>query len=136
MRSETDFDPGAKYHIPANVEYVRYFVSHVTQFQFLEKMCDYVPGIDESNLYTCDFDGNKEAGAKLIELLRKGSSDKWQNILKDFIGSEKMSLSSLNKYFKPLEVFLDDFIAKNNITVGWTVNGESLKYILKFFINF
>lgn len=22
-RSETDFDPGAKYHIPANVEYIR-----------------------------------------------------------------------------------------------------------------
>merc|ERR1712071_49923 len=28
-RSKDHFDPGAKYHIPANVPYIRYFVSHV-----------------------------------------------------------------------------------------------------------
>lgn len=116
-RKETDFDPGAKYHIPAGVEYVRYFASHVLQFQFYEKMCSYVPDLTE--LYKCDFDGNKEAGAALMKMLAEGSSDNWQNILERFIGSKTMSLSSLNKYFRPLEAYLDDFIAKNNIAVGW-----------------
>src|SRR5699024_2804376 len=87
-RSEADFDPGAKYHIPAGVEYVRYFASHVLQFQFFEKMCGSVANVDQ--LYQCDFDGNTQAGAALITMLKKGSSDTWQNILREFIGSEKM----------------------------------------------
>ena len=33
-RSEEDFDPGAKYHIPANTPYTRYFLSYILQFQF------------------------------------------------------------------------------------------------------
>ena len=116
-RNENDFDPGAKYHIPAGVEYVRYFVSHVLQFQFYEKLCTYVLGDNE--LYRCDFDGNTAAGNALITMLKRGSSDKWQNILRDFIGNETMSLNSINKYFKPLETFLDEFLENNNITVGW-----------------
>ncbi len=132
-RSEQDFDPGAKYHIPAGVEYVRYFASHVLQFQFLEQMCKTVAGITEQNLYACDFDGNKEAGAGLITMLRKGSSDTWQSILKDYIGSEKMSLGSLNRYFKPLEAFLDEFIANNTITVGWTAKGKLIYFFGKLF---
>ena len=132
-RNERDFDPGAKYHIPAGVEYVRYFASHVLQFQFYERMCKTVAGITEQNLYACDFDGNKEAGAGLITMLRKGSSDTWQSILKDYIGSEKMSLGSLNKYFKPLEAFLDEFIANNTITVGWTAKGKLIYFFGKLF---
>jgi peptidyl-dipeptidase A len=33
-RSEADFDPGAKYHIPGNTSYTRYFLSFILQFQF------------------------------------------------------------------------------------------------------
>ena len=33
-RSEADFDPGAKYHVPANVPYTRYFLARILQFQF------------------------------------------------------------------------------------------------------
>ena len=127
-RSEADFDPGAKYHIPAGVEYVRYFASHILQFQFFEHMCSYVNNV--SDLYKCDFDGNKQAGESLIKMLKKGSSDTWQNILEDFIGSDKMSLGSLTKYFQPLEQFLDHFIASHNISVGWRANGESVQVIL------
>lgn len=130
-RNENDFDPGAKYHIPAGVEYVRYFASHILQFQFLEQMCKSVQDITDDNLYTCDFDGNTVAGNQLITMLRKGSSDTWQNILKEFIGSDKMSLNSLNKYFKPLETFLDKFIDDNKITVGWTAIGKECKLFFK-----
>lgn len=121
-RSERDFDPGAKYHIPAGVEYVRYFVSHILQFQFFEHMCSHVSNVTE--LYKCDFDGNKQAGQSLIQMLARGSSDTWQNILRDFIRTEKMSLSSLNKYFQPLDQFLDQFIISHNLKVGWSADGK------------
>jgi len=68
-RSEDDFDPGAKYHIPANVPYIRYFVSHVIQFQFYRSLCieagQYNPEDPSSMLHNCDFYRSKEAGAKL-----------------------------------------------------------------------
>ncbi len=38
-RSEEDFDPGAKYHIPANVPYTRYFLARLLQFQFHRALC-------------------------------------------------------------------------------------------------
>lgn len=118
----TILDPGAKYHIPAGVEYVRYFASHVLQFQFFEHMCSYMDNV--SVLYKCDFDGNKAAGSSLKRMLAKGSSDTWQNILQEFIGTRKMSLDSLNKYFQPLNEYLDSFIASHNITIGWDANGK------------
>ena len=31
-RTEEDFDPGAKYHVPANTPYMRYFLAHILQF--------------------------------------------------------------------------------------------------------
>lgn len=118
IRSENDFDPGAKYHIPAGVEYVRYFVSHVLQFQFYEFLCSKA-GQTKNDLYNCDFDGNTDAGEPLKTMLRKGSSDNWKSILESFIGSDKMSLSSLNKYFVPLNTFLDEQIAKHGLKLGW-----------------
>jgi peptidyl-dipeptidase A len=39
-RSEADFDPGAKYHIPANTPYTRYFLSYILQFQFHKALCE------------------------------------------------------------------------------------------------
>merc|ERR1712038_623309 len=47
-RTENDFDPGAKYHIPANVPYIRYFVSFVVQFQFYEALCKKSGQYDET----------------------------------------------------------------------------------------
>ncbi len=38
-RTEADFDPGAKYHIPANTPYVRYFTARILQFQFHKALC-------------------------------------------------------------------------------------------------
>ena len=39
-RGEDHFDPGAKYHVPGNTPYTRYFLSHVLQFQFYKALCD------------------------------------------------------------------------------------------------
>ncbi|HMD30275.1 MAG TPA: M2 family metallopeptidase, partial [Candidatus Acidoferrales bacterium] len=38
-RSEQDFDPGAKYHVAADVPYARYFLAAVLQFQFHRALC-------------------------------------------------------------------------------------------------
>src|SRR5690606_9939753 len=38
-RTEEHFDPGAKYHVPANVPYTRYFLAHLLQFQFHRALC-------------------------------------------------------------------------------------------------
>ncbi|OTF69605.1 hypothetical protein BLA29_007606 [Euroglyphus maynei] len=120
-RTENDFDPGSKYHIPAGVEYVRYFVSHILQFQFYKHLCQNVTKRDDK-LYQCDFYENRQAGQQLIEMLRKGSSDHWENILKDFIGTSKMSTDALYEYFAPLNQTLTEFINKNQIPIGWNAN--------------
>ena len=59
-RSEADFDPGAKYHVPGNVPYMRYFLAHVLQFQFHRALAQ-AAGCTEP-LYRCSIYGNKEAG--------------------------------------------------------------------------
>jgi len=61
------FDPAAKYHIVASVPYIRYFVSHILQFQFYESMCkaagEFNPDSNTTKpLYQCDFAGSVEAG--------------------------------------------------------------------------
>ena len=59
-RSEEDFDPGAKYHVAANVPYHRYFLAHLGQFQFLQAMCD--DAGHTGALHTCDVYQSTEAG--------------------------------------------------------------------------
>ncbi|KAK0183491.1 hypothetical protein PV327_001528 [Microctonus hyperodae] len=69
-RSEESFDPGAKYHIVADVEYMRYFVSHVIQFQFYKSLCieagEYDPvHMEKKPMSGCNFRGSKKAGKLL-----------------------------------------------------------------------
>ena len=62
-RNLNDFDPGAKYHVPANTPYIRYFVSHILQFQFHKALCDASGWVGP--LHRCDIYNSAEAG-KLI----------------------------------------------------------------------
>jgi peptidyl-dipeptidase A len=65
-RTEDDFDAPAKYHVSADTEYLRYFVSYVVQFQFHKAACEkageYVPGDDQKTLNNCDIYESKAAG--------------------------------------------------------------------------
>jgi len=123
-RSENDFDPGAKYHIPANVPYIRYFVSHVIQFQFYRSLCieagQYDPEDPSSVLHNCDFYRSKEAGAKLASMLSMGSSKPWPEAMEKMTGQKRMDASALREYFKPLE----DWLKAKNVemceTPGWS----------------
>ncbi|XP_078487135.1 angiotensin-converting enzyme-like [Ciona intestinalis] len=114
----TDFDPGAKYHVPANTPYIRYFVSFVVQFQFYKSMCD--ASGHQGPLYKCDFYQSKEAGAKLQKMLELGSSKPWQFAMNEITGSEDMSTLALQEYFDPLTTWLKQKNLDNGDTPGWT----------------
>ena len=71
-RSEEDMDACAKYHVAGDTPYIRYFVSHILQFQFYREMCleakQYIPESTEKPLHRCDFSEGEfkdAAGAKL-----------------------------------------------------------------------
>jgi len=103
-RGEEFFDPGAKYHVPGNTPYTRYFLSHILQFQFYKSLCD--ASGHKGPLYECSFYGNKEAGQKYWAMLGKGSSQPWQKTMKELTGSEKMDASAVLEYFAPLQTWL------------------------------
>ncbi len=114
-RGEDFFDPGAKYHVPGNTPYTRYFLSHVLQFQFYKGLCD-AAGY-KGPLYNCSFYGNKAAGQKFWAMLEKGASQPWQSTLKELTGSEKMDAGAVLEYFAPLQEWLEQ--QNEGQTCGW-----------------
>ncbi|XP_044303199.1 angiotensin-converting enzyme isoform X2 [Varanus komodoensis] len=116
-RTETNFDPGAKYHIPGNTPYIRYFVSFILQFQFHKALCQ--AANHSGSLHTCDIYQSKEAGLKLSKTLRAGSSRPWQDILQELTGTNKMDATALLEYFHPLTAWLQEKNMQANETLGW-----------------
>jgi peptidyl-dipeptidase A len=105
-RSEQDFDAGAKYHVPANVPYSRYFLAHILQFQFHRALCREA-GFS-GPLYQCSIYGNKKAGEKLKQMLTMGLSKPWQEALKTMTGEDRMDAGAIIDYFAPLKQWLDE----------------------------
>ena len=103
-RDETKFDPGAKFHIPGNTPYTRYFLARLLQFQFYEAACKQSGWTGP--LHRCSFYGNKEVGAKFNAMLKMGASKPWPDALQAFTGSREMSGKSMIAYFKPLMTWL------------------------------
>ena len=114
-RGEEFFDAGAKYHVPGNTPYTRYFLSHVLQFQFYKALCD-AAGY-QGPLYECSFAGNQAAGEKFWAMLSKGNSQPWQQTMKELTGGESMDASAVLEYFAPLQ----DWLKQQNEgkTCGW-----------------
>jgi peptidyl-dipeptidase A len=109
-RSEQDFDAGAKYHVPANTPYARYFLAAILQFQFHRALCREA-GFN-GPLYQCSIYGNKKAGEKLRTMLAMGLSKPWPEALKAMTGEEKMDATAIIDYFAPLKIWLDEQNAK------------------------
>ena len=103
-RDETNFDPGAKYHIPGNTPYTRYFLARLLQFQFYEAACKQAGWTGP--LHRCSFYGNKEVGRRFHAMLEMGASKPWPDALQAFTGSREMSGKSMIAYFKPLMIWL------------------------------
>jgi peptidyl-dipeptidase A len=109
-RTEQDFDPGAKYHVPANTPYARYFLAAILQFQFHRALCREA-GFS-GPLYQCSIYGNKKAGEKLKAMLAMGASEPWPAALKAMTGEDKMDATAIIDYFAPLKSWLDEQNAK------------------------
>jgi peptidyl-dipeptidase A len=105
-RPDTAFDPGAKYHIPGNTPYTRYFLARVLQFQFYQAACKQAGW--KGPLHRCSFYGNKEVGQKLNAMLEMGASKPWPDALEVFTGSRDMSGKAMMEYFAPLKKWLDE----------------------------
>ncbi len=103
-RSEADFDPGAKFHIPGNTPYARYFLARILQFQFYKAACD-ISGW-KGPLHRCSFYGNKEVGKRLNQMLAMGASKPWPDALETFTGTREMSGKPMLEYFAPLQAWL------------------------------
>jgi peptidyl-dipeptidase A len=105
-RSEADFDPGAKFHVPANVPYTRYFLAHILEFQFYRALCR-ESGF-KGPLHKCTFYGSKEAGAKFNQMLEMGQSKPWPDALEAGTGERQIDGTALLEYFAPLKKWLDE----------------------------
>lgn len=118
-RGEEFFDAGAKYHVPGNTPYTRYFLSHILQFQFYKSLCE--ASGHTGPLYTCSFANNPEAGKRYWAMLQKGASQPWQQTLKELTGGEQMDGSAVLEYFAPLQ----EWLKKQNEgkTCGWQPTG-------------
>ena len=114
-RSEANFDPASKYHVPGNVSYTRYFVARILQFQFQRALCD-AAGY-EGDLHACSVYGSKEAGAKLAAMLEPGSSVPWQDTLEKLTGTRETDASAIIEYFAPLMVYLKE--QNEGRSCGW-----------------
>ncbi|XP_044757063.1 angiotensin-converting enzyme-like [Coccinella septempunctata] len=119
-RSEEDFDPGAKFHVAGDVQYISYFVAHITQFQFFKSLCiaagEYDPKIKDKDLHKCDFYQSKAAGDRLRAGLSLGTSKHWSVAMKAITGQEKMDAGPLLEYFEPLYQYLKTYNQAHNST--------------------
>lgn len=114
-RSENDFDPGAKYHVPANVPYTRYFLAHILQFQFHRALAQAAGCKDP--LHRCSIYANEEAGKRLGAMLEMGQSKPWPDALEALTGQRQMDATAILDYFAPLMKWLDE--QNRGKPVGW-----------------
>jgi peptidyl-dipeptidase A len=114
-RSEEHFDPGAKYHVPANYPYTRYFVARILQFQFHRALCNAAG--QRGPLHRCSIYGSSAAGERLQRTLAMGASRPWPDALEALTGARQMDASAIVDYFAPLKTWLDE--QNRGHPVGW-----------------
>ena len=109
------FDPGAKYHIPGNTPYLRYFLSFILQFQFHKAACEQAGW--EGPLHRCSIYANKQVGERFNQMLEAGASQPWPDTLEKFTGTRQMDGSAIIEYFDPLMGYLTE--QTEGQTCGW-----------------
>ncbi|XP_053603621.1 angiotensin-converting enzyme-like isoform X1 [Plodia interpunctella] len=122
-RTEEDFDAAAKYHVSANVEYARYYVSFIIQFQFHRALCshagEYIPGDITKKLVDCDIYQSIAAGNALSNMLKMGSSKPWPDAMEALTGQREMKADGLLEYFRPLHDWLTAENQRTGEYIGW-----------------
>lgn len=115
-RGEEFFDPGAKYHVPGNTPYTRYFLSHILQFQMYKALCEAAG--HTGPLHSCNFYGNKAAGEKFWAMLARGAAQPWQTTMQELTGDGRMDGSAVLEYFGPLQTWLKE--QNHGKQCGWS----------------
>jgi len=105
-RPANAFDPGAKYHIPGNVPYTRYFLAHIYQFQFHRAACEQAGWTGP--LHRCSVYGNEEVGRRFNAMMEMGMSRPWPEAMQAFTGQRENDASAVADYFAPLNSWLTD----------------------------
>jgi peptidyl-dipeptidase A len=121
QRTEANFDPGAKYHVPASVPYTRYFLARILQFQFYQAACQQAGWTGP--LHRCSFYGNREVGRRLNAMLEMGASRPWPDALEAFTGTREMSGQAMIAYFRPLLGWLEQ--QNRGRQCGWSAPSAS-----------
>jgi peptidyl-dipeptidase A len=114
-RSEQDFDPGAKYHVPANYPYTSYFLARILQFQFHRALCAAAGA--RGPLQRCSIYGSRAAGERLQRTLAMGASRPWPDALEALTGQRQMDATAIVEYFAPLKAWLDE--QNRGQKLGW-----------------
>jgi peptidyl-dipeptidase A len=114
-RGEELFDPGAKYHVPDNTPYTRYFLADILQFQFHRALAK-TAGCT-TPLHRCSVYESKDAGQRLNAMLSLGLSKPWPEALETLTGSQEMDASAILDYFAPLQRWLEE--QTKGETIGW-----------------
>jgi peptidyl-dipeptidase A len=115
QRGEQFFDPGAKYHVPDNTPYTRYFLADILQFQF-HRALSKTAGCG-TPLHRCSIYESKDAGKRLNAMLSMGLSRPWPDALEALTGSRQMDATAILDYFAPLKLWLDE--QTKGQTIGW-----------------
>jgi peptidyl-dipeptidase A len=114
-RGEEWFDPGAKYHVPDNTPYTRYFLADILQFQFHRALAK-AAGCT-TPLHRCSIYDSKAAGERLNAMLTMGQSRPWPDALETLTGGREMDASAIIDYFAPLSEWLTEQLKGQ--PVGW-----------------
>jgi peptidyl-dipeptidase A len=114
-RGEEFFDAGAKYHIPGNTPYARYFLASVLQFQFHRALAKQAGCT--TPLHRCTIYGNTEVGDRLQKALALGASRPWPEVLEALTGERQMDATAIADYFAPLKTWLDE--QNKGKKIGW-----------------
>lgn len=120
-RGEQFFDAGAKYHIPGNTPYARYFLATIFQYQFHRGLCR-IAG-HQGPLHRCSIYKNPAAGQALWKMLSLGQSRPWPEALKAMTGEEKLDATAMLDYFSPLKKWLDE--QNRGKKIGWTPGSKA-----------
>lgn len=99
------FDAGAKFHVPGNTPYMRYFLARILQYQFHRSLCE-ITGA-EGPVHRCSIYGDRPAGRRLNAMLEMGRSKPWPDALQALTGQRRMDASAMLDYFAPLMTWLD-----------------------------
>jgi peptidyl-dipeptidase A len=114
-RGEEFFDAGAKYHVPDNTPYTRYFLADILQYQF-HRALSTIAGCTLP-LNRCSVYESREAGRRLNAMLSMGLSRPWPEALDALTGSQQMDATAILDYFAPLSQWLDGQL--KGAPVGW-----------------